>query len=193
MKNNIRNIYAFVAQCNMPIQMFCQNHLHFFWLIKSIIVGRARLYSAGPDCPFAPSVTFLLCSYPRQSVMSKRNNNMDQARLHQIIHNVSNLPGEPEPRKTWLSVLSSPSLTKPERSGRYWSIIYLVSGQACPGQRRTRFWYPWSLLVRISATTQLFAQSISDLINRQDRQLCAGQADRGSPARVLGSLDQDDL
>ena len=27
------------------------------------------------DCPFVPSVTLLPCSYPRQSVMSKRNNN----------------------------------------------------------------------------------------------------------------------
>ena len=64
--------------------------------------GEIILQLAGTDCPFVPSVTFLLCSYPRQSVMSERNNNKD----HQIIHNVSNLPGEVEPRKTSLSDLA---------------------------------------------------------------------------------------
>ena len=65
-----------------------------------------------------------------------------------------------------------------------------------PGPRRIWFWYPWSLLVRISATTQLFAQSISDLINRQDRlhfhfYLLSNHSI--NDVMVLGSVDRQDL
>ena len=136
------------------------------------------------DCPFVPSVTLLPCSYPRQSVMSKRNNNTatrsfiispifrvspSQGKLH---YQTSHTSDSDKTREiSWpvlINYLLGVTLTAQLRSSKQanW-------GQA--GPRRIWFWYPWSLLVRISATTQLFAQSISDLINRQDRQLCTGQ------------------
>ena len=67
---------------------------------------------------------------------------MVQARLHQIIHNVSNLPGEAEPRKTSLSVLAH--ITQSDKTREIWPILinYLLGvrpGQARAGQRRIWF------------------------------------------------------
>ena len=122
--------------------------------------------------------------------MSKRNNTASRSFIMPAIFRVS-----PSQGKFIIRPRTHHSLTNPERSGEYWSIIFTwwssvssrsvrvsemspfswVPSQLRAGPWRIWFWYPWSLLVRISATTQLFAQSISDLINRQDKQLCAGQ------------------